>query len=58
VTSDHTEYQNPRRLDRRRTPLGDAREHPVPCAVCGAETWNIDLVCDRCDRRHVERETA
>jgi hypothetical protein len=32
--------------DRRSTPLGDTREHPVPCLLCGQPTWNIDAICD------------
>jgi hypothetical protein len=37
--------------DRRHTPLGDSRERAVPCDFCSKPTWNIDPVCDRCDRR-------
>jgi hypothetical protein len=37
--------------DRRHTPMGDARERAVPCVLCGRANWNIDAVCDSCDRR-------
>jgi hypothetical protein len=46
-----------RAADRRHTPMGDRRERAVPCAVCRRDTWNIDAVCDRCDRR-LQAETV
>ena len=27
------------------------REHPVACQDCRRETWNIDALCDECERR-------
>jgi hypothetical protein len=51
AAGNQADHRNNSVRDRRRTPLGDSREHAVPCVVCGAETWNIDPVCDRCDRR-------
>jgi len=24
------------------------REHAVPCIHCGAETWNVDALCEWC----------
>ena len=44
--------------DRRHTALGDTREHPVPCQECGTPTWNVDAVCDACDRRRSEDDAS
>jgi hypothetical protein len=37
---------NKRTRDPLVSPSGDHRERAVPCAVCGALTWNIAALCD------------
>jgi len=34
--------------DRYTSPLGDRREHPVPCQQCRADTFALDRTCEGC----------
>jgi hypothetical protein len=51
MIGDRSEQVDRRATDRRHTPMGDIRERAVPCTLCSRPTWNIDAVCDSCDRR-------
>jgi hypothetical protein len=44
--------------DRRYSPAGAIRERPIPCLECGQDTWNVDGVCDACDRRGTGRSES
>jgi hypothetical protein len=51
MVGDRFEHAGNRGADRRHTPMGDIRERAVPCVLCSRPTWNIDAVCDNCERR-------